>query len=278
VPAGFFADYLGSFTRAEVWAFPKDARAGLDHGRVDSDRFETVSSPLGGDGLLDLLVLLESVVEARGEFTMMDLGAGWGRWLVAAACAARQCENLRVHLIGVEAEPTHYQWMVRHFRDNQIDPAEHDLLEVAVSSTTGEAWFYVGKPDRWYGQSIIQDDTLTPDPGSVEIAYNNERARRVKTMELDALTAKYRRIDYLQMDVQGVELDVLSRHPGILAEKVKRINIGTHTHAIEQGLRELFSGLGWRCQYDFPMYGHVKVADRPLRLVDGLQVWLNPAL
>jgi FkbM family methyltransferase len=222
--------------------------------------------------------LLEAVAEARGEFTMAALGAGWGRWLVAAAFAARQIESLRIRLIGVEAEPTHFQWMLEHFRDNQIDPKDHDLIEAAVSGTSGEAWFYVGKPDSWYGQSIIPSDAVTAGSDSPEIDHNGERARRVRTVDLRDVTAAYRRIDYLHMDVQGAELDFLSSHPGILDEKVRRVLIGTHSHAIEQGLRELFSGLGWQCQYDFPLDGRVRVDDVDLTLGDGVQVWINPAL
>ena len=273
VPAGYFACFLGDLTRVDVWAFPEDVRA-----EYDRERFEALSGPPPGDNILDCVFLLEAIVEARGEFTMVALGAGFGRWLVAAACAARQCENLRVRLVGVEAEPTHFQWLLQHFRDNQIDPAAHDLVEAAVSTTRGEAWFYVGKPDSWYGQSIIQDHVGTGGPDDPEIEYNGERARRVKTVTLHEVTAKYGRIDYLQLDVQGVELDVLSSGSGILDEKVKRINVGTHSDAIEQGLRELFSGLGWHCQCDIPLNGHVRVDDRDLTLGDGVQVWINPAL
>ena len=274
VPPGYFAYFLGNLTSVGVWsALPEEQRA-----RYARERREVFSDPTPGDNVIDCLVMLEALVEARGEFTMMALGAGWGRWLVAGACAARQIEHLRVRLIGVDAEPTHFQFMLQHFRDNQIDPADHDLVEAAIATTRGETWFYVGKADTWYGQSMIQDAALAPDPGSLEIDYNSERARRVKTIELHELTARHRRIDYMQLDVQGVELDVLSSTPGILAEKVKRINIGTHSHAIEQGLRELFSGLGWHCQYDIPLNGCARVNGVDVALGDGVQVWINPAL
>jgi FkbM family methyltransferase len=273
VPAGYFALFLGSLTRADYWACSPEIRA-----KLDRERFEAYTGLAVDDNIFDWLILLEAVAEARGEFTMAALGAGWGRWLVAAAFAAKQIEGLRIRLIGVEAEPTHFQWMLEHFRDNQIDPKDHDLIEAAVSGTSGEAWFYVGKPDSWYGQSIIPGDAVTAGPDSQEIDHNGERARRVRAVDLRDVTAAYRRIDYLHMDVQGAELDFLSSHPAILDEKVRRVLIGTHSHAIEQGLRELFSGLGWQCQYDFPLDGRVRVNDVDLTLGDGVQVWINPAL
>ena len=273
VPAGYFALFLGSLTKAEYWAFPEEIRA-----KLKQERFQPATGLPLDDNIFDWLILLEAVDEARSEFTMAALGAGWGRWLVAGASAAQQRENLRTRLIGVEAEPTHFQWMLDHFRDNQINPEDHDLIEAAVSGTSGEAWFYVGKPDSWYGQSIIQDAALTPAPGGVEIDYHGERARRVRAVDLREITAAYRRIDYLHMDVQGAELEFLSAYPGILDEKVRRVLVGTHSNDIEQGLRELFSGLGWHCQYDIPLNGCARVNGVDVALGDGVQVWINPAL
>ena len=243
----------------------------------DRERFEACSTPSIDDNIFDWLVLLEAVAEAKDSFTMAALGAGWGRWLVAGAFAARQLGELPVHLIGVEAEPTHFNWMLEHFADNGVDPADHELIEAAASGRSGHAWFYFGKPDSWYGQSIIDDRTLDQAAGT-EINYNGEKARRVRTIDLVELFSNYRRIDYLHMDVQGAELDVLSSVPDVLTAKVKRVLIGTHSGEIEAGLRRLFAGLGWHPQYDFPLDSELRVEDAVFTLGDGVQVWINPAL
>jgi FkbM family methyltransferase len=273
VPAGFFAYFLGNLTRAEYWAFPKHLKD-----RYSRDRHETFSSPLRDDNIFDWLVLLEAVAEAKGSFTMAAVGAGWGRWLVAAALAARQIGNMTVRLIGVEAEPTHFKWMLEHFRDNHLDPATHDLIEAAVSGRSGDAWFYVGDPDSWYGQSIVPDDIVGTDTEAVEVVHNGHKIRRVRTMDLRELVGKYPRVDYLHMDVQGAELDFLSSSPEILNSTIKRVLVGTHSSDIERGLRQLFSGLAWQAQYDFPLNSEVHVKDAVVPLGDGVQVWINPAL
>ena len=46
-------------------------------------------------------------------------GAGWGRWLSAGAFASEQTGR-EYRLVGVEAEPQHFEWMERHFRDNNL--------------------------------------------------------------------------------------------------------------------------------------------------------------
>ena len=273
VPAGYFAYFLGNLTRADYWAFPTEIRQ-----IYEQERFEAFSGPSIDDNILDWVVTLEAVANASEEFVMVALGAGWGRWLVAAAMALRQLSAIPCRLVGVEAEPTHFSWMLEHFRDNGIDPEQHDLIEAAASGQSGQAWFYFGKPASWYGQSIIRDEKLNYFNGAAETEYNGERARLVRTVDLGGITSCYQRIDYLHMDIQGAELDFLSNDPKILNNKVKRVLIGTHSAEIESGLRTLFSHLDWQCQYDIPLNGQIVVNDLVFTLGDGVQVWINPHL
>lgn len=273
VPRGYFVYFLGNRARADYWAFPAEIRR-----LYDRERVESFSGPSIDDNIFDWLILLEAVVEARNDFTMVALGAGWGRWLVAAALAVRQLSDIPIRLVGVEAEPTHFQWMKQHFRDNGIDPEDHDLIEAAVSSRNGLAWFYFGKPDAWYGQSVIQDETLDCTAAAGEIDYNGEKAKLVRSIDICEILQGHSRVDYLHMDVQGVELDVLSKDPQLLSRKVKRVLVGTHSGDIEIGLRQLFGSLNWHRQYDIPLNGVVTVGNVAVTLGDGVQVWINPEI
>ena len=273
VPPGFFAYFLGNLTRADYWAFPEGIRA-----IYDRERHETFSSPSVDDNIFDWLVLLEAVADAKNGFTMAAVGAGWGRWLVAGAFAARQLGALPVQLIGVEAEPTHFRWMLEHFRDNDLDPSEHDLIEAAASATSGQAWFYVGESAAWYGQRLIQGDVVTEGAPGDEVVHDGHNARQVRTVDLRELLSRYSQVDYLHMDIQGAELDFLSSHPAVLSSTVKRVLVGTHSGDIEDGLRRLFASLGWWAQYDFPLNAQVRVKDVVITLGDGVQVWINPTL
>jgi FkbM family methyltransferase len=272
IPAGYFAYFLGNLTRADYWAFSPEIRA-----TYDRERFEAFSIPAFDDNIFDWVVLLEAVAAAKNGFTMAAVGAGWGRWLVAAALATKQYNRLPFRLIGVEAEPTHFRWMQEHFRDNGLDPDDHDLIEAAAAGQRGRAWFYVGKPDSWYGQSIIHDERLEGDTARGETSYNGEAARMVRTIDLTELLSDRSPIDYLHMDIQGAELEFLASAPALLHERVKRVLVGTHSTEIEEGLRRLFASIGWQCQYDVPMNGQVVVDATVVTLGDGVQVWLNPA-
>ena len=51
---------------------------------------------------------------------MVELGAGYGRWIVNAAAAVRAYRDLPSSLTAVEAEPTHFRWLELHCSDNGV--------------------------------------------------------------------------------------------------------------------------------------------------------------
>jgi hypothetical protein len=104
------------------------------------------------------ITLVEAAVEARDHFTMIELGAGWGRWLLNGAFAVRQTSDVPVTLVGVESEPRHFAWMRQHLADNGIEPEEQKLVSAAVAGEDGCVWFRVGDAAHWYGQSIADGE------------------------------------------------------------------------------------------------------------------------
>ena len=209
--------------------------------------------------------LLEAVTSAKDHFTMMELGAGWGRWIANAAAALRQSNPLPYTLIAVEAEPTHFQWMKEHLENNDVELACCQLIEAAVADREGTIGFHTGTaswggPADWYGQAIGG-----PTP--------------VKSVTLKSiLNSVTRPVDLLDMDVQGAELMVLEAAAEAVHEKVKRVHVGTHSQQIETGLRRLFKGFGWKNIYDFPAESQCKTAWGQIKFQDGVQTWINPSV
>ena len=125
---GFIVDFLDVRTRVTSLANPQRAFEGV------------LDIPVPGDyhaEAIEYIGLLKSVVAARDEFVALELGAGWGPWLVAGAKAARLRGIGTVRLYGVEADPTHFEFMVRHFIDNDLDPNGQHLFQAAVGLTPG---------------------------------------------------------------------------------------------------------------------------------------------
>lgn len=260
-PAGQVVDFLGVFCEEAM----------LEPGKAPSPE-QRISGlgplPCTGDGYFDLIAVLRSVEEAKDRFVMIELGAGYGYWISQGALAARQ-KGLPFHLTGVEAEPTHYDMMLRHLRNNGVDPADHTILHAAVTMNGGEAWFQTGKPHEWWGQEVIaQPDSYTPP--------ENSSLTQVKAVSLAELLAPHDRVDLLHMDVQGLERDVLTSAVAPLNAKVRRVIVGTHSDRIEDSVRELMAG--WVKEFDFPMSRTHETPFGPVSFGDGVQIYSNPAL
>ena len=278
----FSIDFLGAKVRTEfvTGAVASGAHVTTQYPPLDEEYFEWID-------------ILESVRAAKGEYTMVELGAGYGRWAVRAACAVRRCRpDLPFHLVAVEAEPKHFQWMKQHFRDNDVDPRKHTLVNAAVGEEAGTAMFYVGSPESggnvaadWYGQA------LTKSYEEVEkrkfVKYEGFRVIKLKSgwqaietecVVLGSLIGDLKRVDLIDMDVQGAELKVVHSSIDVLDRNTVRMHIGTHDREIEEGLRELFQAHGWECRADYKCLETNETPWGPVEFSDGVQSWLNPRL
>ena len=156
---------------------------------------------------------LRAVLEARDRFVCIELGAGWGPWLVATAAAARQRGIADIRLAGVEASNEHFQFMARHFRDNGLDPDAHSLFRGVIGTTDGLARFpkLLDSTADWGAQAVYSQ----PSAGDGEPRFRDYRGLEFETVDevpclsLDTLLRRYDRIDLLHCDIQGAEGEVL---------------------------------------------------------------------
>jgi FkbM family methyltransferase len=254
---------------------------GTRYPRFDEEYFEWID-------------LLEAVAAANGRFTMVELGAGWGRWLINAAAAARQCGVTEFSLVGVEAEPTHFHWMQQHFHDNDVDPEVHTLINAAVSPAGGSVRFHVGDPSAWYGQAIDMNQPHVERPtrlrkvrsllelrqNSTELPIVEEPTDRriveVPAITLSAILGELEFVDLADLDIQGAEADVLESAEELLSSKVNRVHIGTHSEENEARLRALFGRLGWEKLNDYASGAEVETPWGAIEFQDGVQTWRNP--
>jgi FkbM family methyltransferase len=287
VPPDYGIDFLGLKTH-------RDFIAGLY--TYPAGTILETSYPMVNEEYLEWIDVLESVVAARGSFTMIDLGAGFGRWSVRAACALKQYNGkLPCRLIAVEAEPVVFKWMDRHFEDNHIDANEHRLIHAAISDAPGDVLFYIGgpsggpwdrKPDDWYGQSLTKDYDIA---GEYEHdgEYGGYPVRRHKSgwrsinipgITLGSLLKNLSLVDLIDMDIEGQELPAIRSSIDELDVKVKRLHIGTHGKEIEDGLRQLLLAHGWHCLRDYSLFSAGETPWGRVDFENGVQSWVNPRL
>src|SRR6267143_660588 len=151
-PPGFDVGFLGTLTRRSFVAGMPGEFAPFDASTFTPDY------PAFDEEYFEWIALLEAVAEAREQFVFIECGAGYGRWCVRAALAAR---HLNFHCTAVEAEPTHCHWIGEHLADNGIDPADHEIIWAALAARPGFVPFAIGRSDAWYGQAIRKRD---PEP------------------------------------------------------------------------------------------------------------------
>lgn len=236
--------------------------------------------------------ILEAVANGNSPFVFCELGAGFGRWSVAAGLAARQ-RNRPYHAIMVEAEPKHAEWANLHVSDNAIDAR---LIEAAVGSERGSMDFIVQQvttdsgeardPKSWYGQvlahdagfSFAQAETHPLDYHGRKVkVVNGWGAIEVPVITLDDVFRDHEVIDLIDADIQGGEADVFCGSMPILNQRVRKIHIGTHSHPVEDRLRSAFAKNEWRLKWDFPCQSQaVPTPYGPVDFGDGVQSWVNP--
>jgi FkbM family methyltransferase len=261
--AGFERGFYGLNVRD--WLF-----TGVSKGYSER-RPAVVGCPLVDEEYFEWIALLTAVAHARDCFCMAELGAGWGRWIASAACVCRQ-NGQAFSLIGVEAEPSRFELMEMVFRDNDIDPDDHDLLRAAVADRNGEILLAGNDELRdTYGHKTIRADEVP-----IYQRIDGYVVRPVPAYDLGTVCATHKHLDLIDIDVQGAEYDILAGAFDTLNWKVGIVQIGTHSREIEKSLRRRFRAEGWLNAYSYPCNSTVTTRFGRITFVDGAQTWVNP--
>jgi FkbM family methyltransferase len=277
VDPGWDVNFLGIRTRVAFFSLYEEL------GDFSQRHHLTTTAPVQNEDYFEWIDLLESVVDSRTCFKMIELGAGWGRWLAAGAAAARQV-GLDYHLIGVEADPGHFAWMKRHFLDNDIALKKTERFEAAVAGEEGAVWFHTGDSSNWYGQRIA-DEQQSEAPAPVRSRFRRRKPAdtvrqisAVRAISLNNLLQSDTVVDLIDADIQGSEAAVFEASRDRLERVVRRVHIGTHSLENESRLRALFETMGWESIYDFPSNQRNETPYGTMVFQDGIQSWRNPRL
>lgn len=215
---------------------------------------------------------LRSVEQASGSYRIVELGCGWGCWLVNMGVAARS-RGLAVDLIGIEGDANHLINARDVLEMNGFAEAEFQLHHGVAGPRLGKAIF--PNPEQgtaaWGGAAIFY-----PDDEMLARAEADLGVQVLDCLTLETLSAD-RVIDLLHIDIQGAETDFVRGNMASLDRLVRRVLIGTHSRIIEGELMEHFLTAGWRMEMDRPVIAPLR-AGRPVTGIDGVQLWVNPNL
>jgi FkbM family methyltransferase len=287
-PDSYQVDFLGTLIRHD---FIAGLHAELPRSTGNAERY-----PQFDEEYFEWIDLLEAVASARESFTMIELGAGFGRWAVRAIFASQQLNAaIPCRVVAVEPEPVVYGWMHQHFRENRIDERGHSLVHAAISDVPGAAMFYIGgprggpydrHPNAWYGQALTKEydraaiRRLDGIYGGFRVIEHNSgwRSIQIPSVTVESLLRNLSRVDLIDLDVEGQELTSLSHAIEQVDAKVKRLHIGTHSQEIESGLRQLLNAHGWECKADYSLLSANQTPWGLIHFENGVQSWVNPRL
>jgi FkbM family methyltransferase len=247
------------------WVFTGESKGLTDR------RFLRLEHPPMDDEYFEWIALLTAVTHAIGRFCFAEIGAGWGRWMASAAALCRQ-NAIDFALIGVEPEPSHFEWMKMVMRDNGVDPDEHELVCAAAAAERGELLLAGSDQSATeYGHRAIDEQMHAEWRKLPDLTF-----RPVASVTLDDLFAKHERIDLVDMDVQGAEHDIVAAGIDVLNSKVRMLHVGTHSREAEAGLTSVLRRHGWLNAFSFPSRSQTVTPFGRIRFDDGVQTWVSP--
>ncbi|KIZ43608.1 MULTISPECIES: FkbM family methyltransferase [Rhodopseudomonas] len=266
---GFIVDFAGVRTRTSaVWEAAKI---------FDGHRLPL---PIPGDfhaETVEWIGLLKAVDAARDRFVMMELGAGFGPWVVAGGVAARFKGIKNIKLYAVEGDALHCDLMREHFSDNGFDQAEHSILCAAVGVEDGTASW----PKPGHDASNSHYNLRPVTDGADYMGRDFVEMVTVQMLAFDGLLKNEPVWDLIHIDIQGHEVDICRAAIDSLNSRVRHIVVGTHSRKIDGDLLDLMKSAGWLLLNEKPARFHFDVAAPTLEamtFLDGTQVWRNPRL
>lgn len=216
---------------------------------------------------------LRAVDLARDTFRVLELGCGWGCWLLNTGVAARN-RGLAVELIGAEGDEGHVAFAERGCAENGFTSDQVRIYRGIVGPREGTALF--PRQDvsgiSW-GLQPLFDATVE----QVAEAKAGGKYDVLQILTLDKLS-EGKPIDLVHIDVQGGEVAFVEGCLSELARLVSYIVVGTHSREIEGRLMELLLGAGWILEIERPAIIGFDAGGAPFITIDGVQGWRNPKL
>ncbi|MBC8240451.1 MAG: hypothetical protein ISR50_08120 [Alphaproteobacteria bacterium] len=304
VPAGFIVDPFGQLTEAEfrtIW---------LDDPDWERDREVELAMPtaVADESWFEVVNWVEAAREARNSYVMMTLGACYGAQAVGSYLVLQKLNPMPALLVAVEGVSDNIDWVNRQFRNNGIDPQEHWIIEAALSTDNQPVLFPVGgaglgnqssstlnSPEgrQRLAKSILDvgqadaalTNILTTNGTGVKVQLipdvdhdTSAELRFVSAITLKNLLAPFKRVDYIEADLQFAEIATIPPAIEELTRKVRRIHLGTHSDEIHGSLEKLFREFGWEVVFSYLPHRSFETPYGNWTNDDGVLTVVNPAL
>ena len=245
---------------------------------------ERLQLPIPDDGFhaegIEYVALLDAFDNRKvsGRFTAVEVGSGWGPWIGLAGVLANTHGADALCLIGAEASAERYALMCRHLERNGLTSESGRMIK----TFHGAIWTHDGEVQ--FPDSNVEDMGPAVTSQGSKTDYRGHRVTTLGTpcVRLSTLCEGAGRIDFLHVDVQGSELDIIRNEAEWLGKNVLAMMVATHSRVIEGGVMDLLGDLGWVLKREKPCRFFMDENPREnwegLTQADGSQHWINPSL
>ena len=126
--------------------------------------------------------------------------------------------------------------------------------------------FFFGDPANWYGQTLVRPENSGWQGPSIQ----------VETVCLSKLLRVRGHVDLIDLDIQGLELEVLREARPALG-RVRRVYVETHSERVDTELAEVFAGAAgrWSKVVRVPIGAREETPLGEGDFVGGAQLWRN---
>lgn len=218
----------------------------------------------------------------RESFCAVEIGAGWAPWITAVGVIGRHRGIRELRLVGVEASAPRFALMRRHLETNGLrspdylgEDAQHGNIFTRLFC--GAVWTHDGTV--WFPESDVSDMGAAASTGKESVDYRGAQFAHapIPCRKLATLLGDLGNINFMHMDIQGAEFELLQGEVDWLSTYVKTLMVATHSRPIEGKLIELLYSNGWRLHREKPCRVDWS-RDCSLTgktTVDGSQYWIN---
>jgi FkbM family methyltransferase len=239
----------------------------------DEFRAERLQLPVPDDGFhaeaIEYIALIDALRRAPADrFNAVEIGAAWGPWLSMGGVVARRAGKQRIGLVGVEADPDRFRQLQRQMAANQLQDCR--LIQGAAGAKPGTLWFpKLAITDL--GAAAAAEQRAEDYRGAAIESHE------VRAYTLEEILADVDFVDFLHVDIQGGEYELLAANAGMLRDRVAAMLIGTHSRVIEGQLIALLDA-DWALHREKPCRVDWSAAAPELSgrtINDGCQYWLR---
>ena len=219
----------------------------------------------------ELAAALRAVENAGDDFSMVELGCGWGCWMNITAAAARRAGK-KPFVIGVEGDEGHVAFAHEALATNGVPTTSYHIFRGVAAGRAGRAFF---PRQEQSGGDWGLEPVLGPPEEQAATLRESGRYDELPMIPLSEIIGDRPRLDLLHIDIQGGETALIRESLELLDAKVAYIVVGTHSRVIDGEIIALLErNGGWALEIERPCI-HELEDGAPITVVDGVQGWRN---